>query len=205
MRKLLALFVMLVVLGVCAQSYGFLVVYNVSCPVKGVDDTTAVTIPLKGYLVLNLDDVDGDLVDANLILYGKDSDKNKVYVVLNDSDSNDFLDISIQRQGEQVIVGIDAGGPFDFESLMLGKVKATNVGLADKQDIPGSLKGVIAVWDGILLDTGQDVTATGNISATNWSGATKYINKEGWTQDQTVTQLRTDLEDKGYEAVVLLP
>ncbi len=203
MKKLPVALVMLLVLGVCAQSYGFLVVYNVASTVRGLDDETAVTIPLKGYLVLNLDDADGDLVDANLILYGKNPAKHKVYVVLNDSDSNDFLDISMRPQGNYQVLNFSGAGFFIFRVLSIGKVKATNVGLDEKKEIATALQGVISVFSGVLLDTSQDITATGGFVAVNWTPATKFINKEGWTQDQIVAQLKTDLEDDRYNPVAL--
>jgi hypothetical protein len=205
MRKLLALFVMLAVLGVCAQSYGFLVVYNVSFSVKCVDGETAKTIPMKAYMVMEYDPSHENLTDVNLIMYGRDSDRHKVYVVLNEYDSNDFIDASSNVQGDYFIVELDSSDPFDFNWLIIGKRKATNIGLDDREDVAGTLKGVITVRDGILLDVDQEIRGTANVSATNWSGATKYINEEDWTQDQIVTQLRTDLEIKGYDPVVLVP
>ena len=58
MRKLLGLVVLLVILSVCVPSYGYFLIYNVSTTVKGADYATDLktTIPLKGYLVLNLDE-----------------------------------------------------------------------------------------------------------------------------------------------------
>ena len=69
----MGLVVLFVILSVCVPSYGFFLIYNVTGPVKGVNDEAKATIPLKGYLVFQLDDIAGTLVDANLIIYGKDS------------------------------------------------------------------------------------------------------------------------------------
>ncbi len=158
MRRLLALFITLTMLSACVPSFGYILVYNISCPVKGVDDGTATSVPLKGYLVLNLDDVDGDLVDANLIIYGKNPDKEKIYAEL-DYTSNGFLDITTESEGDFYIAKLSSV-IFLFEELILGKMKSRNVGLDEPVDVAGTLKGVFSQEDGILLDQDQNITGT---------------------------------------------
>ena len=87
MKRLLGLAVLFVVLCASVPSYGYFLIYNVSYTVNGADKSTnaKVTIPLKAYLVVNLDDSNNELVDANLILYGNEAStsKKKVYDQLN--------------------------------------------------------------------------------------------------------------------------
>ena len=219
MRKLLAVLVMLALLGMCSASFGYILVYNVSTTVNGVDDATKVTIPLKGYLVVNLDDSD-ELQDANLILYGQDSNipkKQKVYVQLNNSDSNGFLHIDAWRQGDYTFVDLwSYTSPFDFEALMMGKVSSKDVGLGtnNKKPVASSLKGVFMAWEGMLLDLDQDIAGTSNISSTLNNAYTKSINDplETWSQDEVIEGkiingkeqgIKPILEGKHYEEVSL--
>jgi hypothetical protein len=194
MKRLLAGLGVLVMLGMCASSFGYILVYNVSTTVKGADyDTDAkVSIPLKGYLVLNLDDSDGDLIDANLIMYGNDANtpkKQKVYVQLNYSDSADDLGADVWYVADYMFVDFWGRSPWDFEIMLQGKAKWRDIGAADTQWVASSIKGVNLVWDGFLLGPGdQEVSGTANASATLWTAAVKAINDplETWTQDEVV-------------------
>ena len=115
MKRLSALFVVLVMLGICTSSYGYFLIYKLSGTIRGamynrsdtktigitVDDTNAVTIPFRGLLVMNLVINDtNSLIDANMIIYGRDTNDHKVYVQLNAHDSNEFLDPFIHWSGE---------------------------------------------------------------------------------------------------------
>ena len=218
MRKLLGLAVLFVVLSVCMPSYGYFLIYNVSTTLKGVDSATdlKVTVPLKGYLVLNLD-TEGSFVDANLILYGKDSDKVKVYVTLNANDeSDDRLGFDTWNIGDYVFVDFWGRSPWDFEIMLSGKTTLKDIGFgtSDKKSVASSIKGVNMTWDGFLLGSNlsQNVSGTANASATLWNVATKYVNDHEWTQDQIIVSgdsdndgLITILEGKGYVAATLPP
>lgn len=183
MKKLLAGLVVLVMFGTCATSYGYFLIYKVSTSVKGVDYETPTTVPLKGYLILNIDDLSG-LQDANLVIYGKNPDKEKVYVVLN-YNGNEYLDVDIWGKGDYYFLELSGSGYFAFGGLLAGKVKAKNIGLDADEDVASSIKGVFWVEEGMLLDSSQDITGTGNISATLWMLATKGTNEDPvtWTQD----------------------
>lgn len=199
MRKLLAVLTVVTMCWICASSQGFFLIYKMSTPVKGVNDARTATIPLKAYLVLDINDSTGEVQDANLIMYGKDSDKSKVFVEL-DNTGDELLDIDVWEQGDYVVVNFwSYEDPFDFEGLILGKTKSKDIGLGSSEDIAGSLKGVLMVWGGILLDTSDDIAGTGNISASFWSKATIEVNENGWTQDEIVDELKDILQGQGYD------
>ena len=210
MRKLLACLIVLVVFGICSPSFGYLLLYKVSTTVKGADDDTGeqVRIPLKGYLLLNLDD-NNDIDDANLILYGRDTDREKKYVMLNYSDSADLLGADLWYVGDFVFVDLWGRDAFGFEIFFSGKTKLRNVGLGsdEKKSIARSIKGVTIVWDGFLLGPSddQEVSGTAKASATLWNRAIKTINDplDTWTQDEVGEELVTTLQEKGYEAATL--
>ncbi len=214
MRRLLGLVVLFAVLSMCVPSYGYFLIHNVSTTVKGADADTDenVTIALKGYLVLNLD-VDGLVVDANLILYGKDYDKNKVYVLLNNSDIDGFLDeVDVWYVGDYMFVWFDTGGPFDFEVMLQGKTSLKDIGDGALLKEPvASLKGNINVWEDFVLgpSADQDVSGMGSMSAPLLTKITKFVNENDLTQDEILNGTADEdglieiLEGKGYVAASL--
>jgi hypothetical protein len=214
MRRISTVLVVLVMMAMCTSSFGYFLIFNVSTTVKGADSDTdlATTIAMKGYLLLNIADGCDTLVDANLVLYGNDTSKHKVYVLLN---HNEYLDADIWTVGDFVFFDLWTQGPyFDFQCMLSGKGKLLDIGYgtSDKKYVASSIKGVGMVWDGYLLgpSVDQDVSATGNVSATLNVKYTKSVNDTDptWTQDQivhgqligsTLRGIIPDLEAKGYE------
>ena len=210
MRRLFWLAVVFVVLSTCAPSYGYFLIYNLSGSVKGVNNDTKASISVKGYLVANLDDTNDVPVDANLIMYGQDSRKRKVYVVLNYSDANEYLDADAWWQGDYAVFNFWAyHTPFEFEGLMIGLAKAKSIGLADRKDVVSSMKGTMMVWGRMLFDADDDIAGTGNLSASLNVPETTYVNQNSWTQDQILEGsgahkgLIQELTDKGFVAATL--
>ncbi len=207
MKRLSALIAILVILGICTSSYGYFLVYNLSGTIrgtKGTVDITNVTIPFKGYLVMNFDDDTNSFDDANVILNGKDPNNHKVYVQLNASDSNEFLDSSIWYRNVKNFYELNGKSPFDFRIVIQGNVKSTNIGLAGKKDIAPSLKGVITGEDGMFFEVGEEIAGIGsNVSASLNTASTKSSNNpsDPCTQDEVIDSLKGKLADKGYAPV----
>jgi len=192
MKRLSALFVVLIMLGICTPSYGYFliyklsgtirgIIYNPSDTIKGVDDTNRVTIPFKGLLVMNiaLDEVNdtNTLIDANLIVYGKDANNHKVYVQLNASDSNGFLDpFILERGNKRHFYKLNGNSPFDFNSFMMGNVGKVNIGLTKRILLAPTLRGTITAEDSVFLDLDHKITGVGTISASLFTLATKGVN-----------------------------
>jgi hypothetical protein len=189
MKRLSALFVVLVMLGISTSSYGYFLIYNLTGTIRGIiynradtntmgiDDTNAVTIPFKGSLVMNLDNDTNSLIDANMIIDGKDPNGHKVYVQLNASDSNGFLNPNILERGnKRRFYVLNGKSPFDFNSFMLGTVRNTDIGLAHRKLIATTLKGAITVEDSIFLDVDHNITGVGTISASLFTLATNGVN-----------------------------
>jgi hypothetical protein len=211
MRRLFWLAVVFVVLSVCVPSYGYFLIYNMSGSVAGVNNETKASISVKGYLVANLDDTNDVPVDANLILYGQDSSKHKVYVVLNYSDANEYLEADAWWQGDYAVFAFWSSEyfPFDIEGLMVGLAKEKNIGLADMKYVASSMKGSMMVWGNMLFDADDDIAGTGNISASLNVPETTYVNQNSWTQDRIMEGsgahkgLIQQLTSKGYVAATL--
>jgi hypothetical protein len=207
MKKLFGVLVLLTMSAVCSSSFGYILVYDLTMPVKGVDagaNNTAMVVPLKGFLVMDVNEANeaAFVVEANLIMYGKVLN-NKVYEVLSTNDANDFLGIDVSEQGEFFIVDLWSDNClFNFESLILGKEKTSKFRLvptatADNNDVATNLKGVIWVWDGMLLSLSQDITGTGDVSATLNRPHTASANlEEGLTIGAVTNDLIQDFKGK---------
>jgi hypothetical protein len=149
MKKLLTLLVMLAVLGMCAPSYGYLLVYKLSSTMKVIDyaSDSSGNLPVKGYLAVDIVDEDGSLDDATMVLYGKDGDGDKIYFV-QEYDTDGF-DMDWYEAGNYLGVDIwnDADEPFDYEIVLTGDLKNKNVGFgsgsADRRIAPNILKGTM--------------------------------------------------------------
>lgn len=198
--------VLVVILGVSTTSQGLLLVYKVSSSVKGVDGNSglAMTVPIKGYLVFRADD-DGNSQDANLVIYGTDADRTKVYFKLNYNDSEGLLSVGLLAKGDPVpyffmaLGAIGDDNPFAFESCVWGKMVPKDIGFGREHMwlVPASLKGNITVWLKMLFDADQDITATGAISI-KLDKLTNNFNMAGWSQDEAIEYITGELQRMGY-------
>jgi hypothetical protein len=200
MKTLSALFAALVILGVSTPSYGYFLVYNLSGTIRGVDDSNKVTIPFRGYLVMNFDDDTNSLVDSNMIIYGRDPNRDKVFVQLNASDANEFLDAHILPRDVRNFYALNGERPFGFRSLIMGNVHRTTIGPANRRYIAPVLKGAIREEEGIFLDLEHNLAGVGGISASLYTSKTRLFNDPGaaWTQDTIIDELKGILEGKHY-------
>jgi hypothetical protein len=205
MKRLSAILVVLVMLGICTSSYGYFLIYNLSGTIRGTDGTVdikKVTTPFKGYMVLNVDNDTNSFSDANMIIYGKDPNHHKVYVLLNATDSNAFLNPNILFRAKRNFYELNGGSPFDFRITMLGHVYKTNIGIShERKDIAPALGGVITSQEGMFLGLDQELAGTGNISAMLYTIATKGVNDPNnhispHTQSEIVDTLKEILESK---------
>jgi len=218
MRRLTGLAVLLAVLYICTPSYGnYFLIYNVSYTVKGVNSGQPASIPLKGYLVANIDDSDGSIADANLIIFGKDSLNNnqKTYVQLNYQGGNSSLNIRARTYYNGNFAGFDIwsyhySADLYFEIFGVGKMVSKDIGTGLLTYVATSLKGSVSVWGNMVLNPDDDVLGTGNISMSLWLPETKYANASGWTQDQIVVSgdsshqgLLQMVTGKGFVAVTM--
>jgi hypothetical protein len=205
MKKFMAGLVVLAMLVACSSSYGVILVYKLKASGAGID-TSAGNLPAKismqGYLVMNVNDAGTVLSDAALVIYGKDASTPKpknVYVELYLNDANEFLDLNIERDGDYRVIDLVAdAGPFNFESISIGKLvtpfKGVNIQCVAKT------KGVVWVRDGMLLDPDHDLRGTGTLTASLDVKNTTYIYQEGWTMNEVVATGKT-IDGKHYNGI----
>jgi hypothetical protein len=209
MKRLLGLVVLFVVLCVSVPSYGYYLIYNLSGSIKGVNNGAPASISWKGYLVMHI--IGSTVLDANLITYGVDSSKNKVYVE-HDKDATGATKLVVipDELGSFPNIFITADlvcntADFDFEGLTVGKAALVDIGTGGTQGAAKSAKGALIVRSGMLLKSTDDIVGTGTVSSSLWLPATKYVNQNNWTQDQIINagdshqkSLTQMLEAKGF-------
>jgi hypothetical protein len=212
MKRLTGLAVLLAVMCMAVPTYGagddYYLIYNVSGSVKGANTTIAATVPWKAYLVLDVNSKINDYVDANLIIYGRNFIGDKVYLLLNQTDSNNYLGVNIWLQGNMLAVDLSNVIPFDFAMLLVGKVVEKNIGYTTNVGIPSRFKGDTMFLSGKLFDPGDRLTGTGTVSASLWLSKTQYVNAHSWTPDQIIISgttghksLTQTLEAAGYKNI----
>jgi hypothetical protein len=210
MKRVLTLLVVLAVLGMCAPSYGYFLIYKLTSTMRVIDYTTdsSGNLPVKGYLVVDISDEDGDLLDANMVFYGKDDNGDKTYFV-QEYDTDGF-DMDWDVAGDYLGVDIwnDNEEPFDYELTLTGVLKNKNVGFgngsADRRSAPNNLKGTMVSWWDTIFDIDQELFGSGEATMTFVIGLTKAANKaEGTTMDDILTGIVDDLQDKGYEELLM--
>jgi len=195
MRKLLAMFVLLAVLGVCAPSYGYILVYKVTISYKTLvtDDDVIATGAIKGFLVMNVNDSgEPAVIDAaGFVLYGK-VEGEKHY------ESLDITDYIVLTGSDHIgAITIGAGGGTDYRVNVFGKLKETNVGITDNtKPIPPTLSGGI-LMNGTFFYI-ADLIGFSTVSATLDSATTKTANGEGADVSEVVDNIVSALEAKGY-------
>jgi len=195
MRKLLAIFVLLAVLGVCVPSYGFIVVYKVTISYKtlATDYDTIVKGAVKGFLVVNIDDSGEPAVidEAGFVLYGN-IEGGKYYESL---DITDYIELTEGENNAAITIGTTGG--IDYSANLFGKLKATNIGLSGTKSIPPALSGGI-LMNGTFFYT-ADLIGFSTVSATLDSKTTKTANGTGATVSDVVDNIINTL--KGYSTL----
>lgn len=209
MKRLAALFVISAMLGICTSSYGYFLIYTISGSLKGTEgavDIEKETTNFRGYLVMNIDEDTNSLTDANLIFSGGDPNNHRVYVQLNASDSNGFLDASILYRDRRTFYELNGNPPFDFKIFAVGDVHNRAIGLPRSKKIVPSLWGAITNESGMLFAVGQELAGTGSLSVSLYSTATNGVNNPNndvspHTPDGIIQTLKAILADHHYREV----
>jgi hypothetical protein len=205
MKKLGMFFVMLAAVCVCVPSYGYLLVYNMSGSYKtlNTDANALYSSSFKGYLVMDVNDANGTINQSTAVFYGKNGDGGKVYTTIND------VIYSAGQYGQymniELLVDVVAY-PDDqhyFDTIMIGKVKTTDVGGGLFTAVGTSLKGHWLFYEGkygggYLLDANQYLIGSGTSSLSLNSSRTKEANAYGDTVDYVVSEYQAQLTGKGY-------
>jgi hypothetical protein len=205
MKKLLTMFVMLLVWGVCAPSYGYILIYNVNGSFHGFDATEnkAKSVAINGFLFLDMNDTNQMLAEAQLLLLGKDNDHNKVFFV--ETFSGD-AGIDWDVRGDFITLDLfDRQAPFNYEFKLTSKISSKNVGFGNnaKKEIARGLSGDIVSWEGIIFDLDQSLFGSGDVSMSFYAEGTKNFNKRGTAIDDIVEEFRNYYIDNHYREMII--
>ncbi|MBN2018951.1 MAG: hypothetical protein JW749_01860 [Sedimentisphaerales bacterium] len=150
MKKLSALFVLMVVLGTsvpayCAQGTNFILVYKVTISGKVVDKgwEELSSAKVSAYLVLGIYQPNPStypfIVDSRLVVYGK-YEGDKIY----DTASSLGADMELLGDPEDDICIVTMEPP-GSAAVIFGMVKFTDIGLSEKKWIPTKLSGGMVI------------------------------------------------------------
>jgi hypothetical protein len=190
MKRLAAVCVVLLVLGVNAQAYGYVLVYNLYGMVHTVD-TAANNGDMKvvlGYMVLDVDAVSGTAEASSVVLYGRQG-RNRVYTV------NDDI-VNYAKYGSYITVMMDTGLGKSF--ILTGRI-TRSTGLAEKLGAAGSFTGAMSLQWGQLYDPNESLVGAGAMQAMLNNPMTRNANSSPDRFDETVDSIIANLEASGYQ------
>jgi hypothetical protein len=208
MRKLLGLSVVLAALGVCAPSYGYILVYNVTGGMKAVEwnvQKKIISVSVKGYAAIDINDSNGAVNDKQMVLYGKDVSGNLKYYEdsLDEDRAGVYWDATSDVAGVVEVDVWDYNSPFYYDFVMTGNVKLTDVGASSKELAASSLSGSLITWWAQLLDNSQELYGSGTATMTLDTKQTKTANQGSLSVDAVISTFIVGLEAKGYHPIVL--
>ncbi|MGA2680104.1 MAG: hypothetical protein ABSF37_12520 [Sedimentisphaerales bacterium] len=190
MKMLKVWVVVLVLLAVSTPSFGYILVYNALSRIKAIDSVanSLVGIAVRGYLILDINDTDGDVDASYWLIYGKDGDGTKVYTWA----EPDQLQLSVSGKCQSVSMDTEDG----WSITVVGKITNKAIGLAaGKQLIAYSMSGnlIIPMDGGVVLNDNQSLTGSGTISITLNSTKTKAANLSSEEIDDVLQAIQTSL------------
>ncbi len=193
MKRLAAVCVVLLVLGLSAQAYGYVLVYNLYGMVQTVD-TAANDGDMKvvlGYMVLDVDAVSGTAEESSVVLYGRQG-RNRIYTI------NDNI-VNLAKYGNCVTVMAETG--FGGSFILTGRVTRGN-GLAERLGAAGSLTGAMSLQWGVLFDPNESLVGAGAMQAMLNNPMTRTANSSPDRFAETVDSIIANLEASGYQELV---
>ncbi len=189
MKTLKVWIVILAMLAVCAPSFGYILVYNTLSRIKAVDSVanSVIGVAVRGYMVLEVNGVDGDVNASYWLIYGKDGDGANVYTWAEPAQ----LQLSVSGRCQSVSIDTEDG----WSLTAVGKITNKAIGVAaGKQLIAYSMSGnLIIPMDGVVLNDDQSLTGSGTISITLNSTKTKAANIALDEIDDVLEDIQTSL------------
>jgi hypothetical protein len=188
MKTLKIWMVIAVMLGVCAPSFGYVLIYNVISRVKAISDIDfKVGKAVRGYLILDINEA-GEVNEADWITYGKDDEGAKIY-------TSEAPEQNIEVTGRYETISIQTGDGWSI--IAMGKIASKSIGLADKQAVAYTMTGNFIVDGGFVL-YGDQLTGSGSIVITLNSSRTKAANLATTCISDVVDNLTEELDLAGY-------
>jgi hypothetical protein len=200
MKRLAMLCVLAAVLGVCSQSYGYVLVYDIGSQVRAVDTDTNLMdrTMVRGTLVVDINETLGAATAGELVLFHKDWDANGVYTV------SDKVGITIYGNLVVAVIDTNAPGGHIIMTGNTGRMWGRNIGLADRKNVAYMLNGSIQLNGGVLFDPNESLVGTGDISAILDFWQTRSANMNGDSVGDVVDGIITFLQSRGFTGLLLV-
>jgi hypothetical protein len=211
MKRLLALLVVLAVLGICAPSYGYILIYKAQIYGKALnfDDGSMDYGKVKAFLVLAIGTVELDtftalnmvpsgdeILASDLIFY--DRYKGPKYY----AEVRPYIELAQTPQPDATVEALTINmGEGNVQAIVVGKLKPTNIGLGKKVNVPQDLAGSM-LWNGSFLDL-ADIIGAATVTATLETKLTKMANTVNVESEEeafglTIDAIIKSLQDKGF-------
>ncbi len=193
MKRVAVTCVMLLVLGVSTQAYGYVLVYNLFGAVPTVDTETDTgdTKFVNGVMILNIDEETGACEESSIVLYGREGWRSRVYTIYDDI-------VELARYGNYVTVMADTGTGDNI--ILTGRTSARTMGLPSRVRAANSLSGGISLEWGQLFDLEESLVGAGAMQARldRWrTRSANFSSADGI--DETVDSVIASLESRGYQ------
>ena len=200
MKRLVMLCVMAAVLGVCSQSYGYVLVYDVWGQVQAVN-TEANAIDrtmVRGSLVVDINETQGVATAGELVLFNRVWRGPGVYTV------SDTAGMTIYGNSVVAVIDTNAPGGKIIMTGNTGRMFGRNIGLADRKNVANMLNGSIQLNGGILFDANESLVGGGNISATQDLWQTRNANMNTESVSNVVDGIITFLQSLGFTELTMI-
>jgi hypothetical protein len=191
MKTLKVLLVVLAMLAVTAPSFGYILVYNAFSRIKAVDSETnaLVGVAMRGYLIMDINDADGEVNDVYWLTYGKDGEGTKVYTL-----ATPDLQLSVNGKYQTIYMNIDEG----WFVTVLGKRTSKNIGLVERELVAYTMSGYFIILDSSVFDLTQLLRGSGTMVITLNSTKTKAANAVYEAIDDVLEDVEAALILAGY-------
>jgi len=195
MKTLKVWIVVLAMLAVSAPSFGYVLVYNVVSRINAVDSiaNSLVGAAAKSYLFMDINEVDGEVNDSYWLIYGKDGDGTKTYIL-----EEPYLDSLVCGKYQSIHFETVEGG---WSVTVIGKVMSKSIGTTNKKLVAYAMSGNLIIQSsGIVLDMSQSLTGAGSMVLMLNSVKTKAANNVSapMTIDDAVSDITDAWDVAGY-------
>ncbi len=197
MKRLAVLCVLAAVLGLCSQSHGYILVYNVSAQVKAVD-TAANTMnrtTVRGTLMVDIDETQGFATEGVLVLFERTGGRQGVYTV------SDATGITIY--GNSVAAVIDTGWLGSQIILTGSRMQNRNIGLSGRKSVANLMDGSLHLNGGILFDANEVLIGGGMMTAALDLQQTRNANRNSDSVSDVADAVINRLQNRGFTEFVI--
>jgi hypothetical protein len=194
MKRLAVLCVLAAVLGVCSQSYGYVLVYDIWGQVKSVDITTNTmnrTI-VRGTLVMDIDEAQGFATEAKLVLFNRMWGGPGVYTI------SEAAGVNIYGNSVTAVMDTSWMGGQIIMTGNLGWGFGRNIGLAERKNVANAMDGSIHLNGGVLFDADEALVGAGMMTAVLNLQDTRDANRNADSVSTVLDGIISWLQRRGF-------